>query len=454
MIPGGPDGTTRWDRIIVDSETTDEDTATATYDYEQHLRYNYNIPSPSEGERDRYYSNSYSYLDYNSESCEPPSLKQACGCSSFLLSFGLGMWGLLWAIANPSPIPEESPFIVGISRVIPTPQLSWAQESFSIQATSEDPGLNIYQIPPTSRHEQAACPPLNGPIGTFQKSESYILQADQYRYDFFHMNAGSVIVVDVTQVEGSTNFYLLQGETELYTLHMETYERTGHTSNIHWSTEKQDSDSNTTTSISFSHQVEQDDVYILFYENPDLYDQSQVNLRYHVELTTHDMTLYQPRCTAEQTHSPVHKGCYWPLHTKAQRDRLKYSCIVVQTVSTTNTYTTDTSETVQAHFTFKLRPGKLAIVAFFPLMIYLAWIALTYWLDWWRHRNILNCADRREDMDSVDFPDPTNDNDNDTEIFAGLVDDDTTKGSESAPLLGSSSGQAHPTYYHEIQRRL
>jgi hypothetical protein len=267
------------------------------------------------------------------------------------------------------------------------------------------------------------------------------------------MNAGSVIVVDVNQLEGSTNFYLLQGQTELYTLRMDTYERTEHTSNIHWSTEKQAS-INMTTSISFSHQVQQDDVYILFYENPDLYEHSMLNLHYHVELTTHDMTLYQPRCTAKQTHSPIHKGCYWPLYTKAQRDQLKYSCIVVQTVSTNNMYTTDTNETVQAHFTFKICTEKLATVAFFPLMMYLAWIALMYWLDWWHHRSILNCNNHpREDMDSVDFDDHNDDNDdvndNDTEVFAGLVDDDTTKGSESAPLLESSSGrsQSHPIYH-------
>jgi hypothetical protein len=85
------------------------------------------------------------------------------------------------------------------------------------------------------------------------------------------------------------------------------------------------------------------------------------------------------------------------------------------------------------------------MVAFLPLMIYLVWISVTYWLDWWRHRPILNCTDRREDMDSVEFDDI----DNDTEVFAGLVDDDTTKGSESAPLLESPVGQSRsrPTYY-------
>jgi hypothetical protein len=301
---------------------------------------------------------------------------------------------------------------------------------------SADPGLNVYQIPPKVPKQPAVCPPLTGPLGTLQDTQYVVLNGDEYQYAYFHLNQGSVIAVDVQQFSGSTNIFLLQGPAELYALRMDDDEPTAHSSKLKWST-----DNNST--LQFSYQVQHSDLYILFYENKakqlKFQSESELNLSYRVQLTTHDLTGYQPRCTAAESSSP--DGCLWFLDSSKTKEELKYSCIVGQAVSISNTVTSDaiTQKTVEAHFKFSLRTDKLAFVSFLPLVVYLTWVAFGIGVDW--------CCQRRSEKSGSDDDDKV-DPDNTTKEPALNGDaklkqhhEDTTT-LERSPLLDTASAPA------------
>ena len=320
--------------------------------------------------------------------CEHSPFHETRACSMFFFLIGLILWLFLWGMATSKNNfyfhqADFAPFIVGKTRVIPSPQISWAHDTFSLHSMSADPGLNVYQIPPQVPKQPAVCPPLTGPLGTLQDTQRVVLNGDQYQYVYFHLNQGSVISVDVEQFLGSTDIFLLQGPAEMYTLHMDDNEPTVHSSKLKWS-------ANNNSTLHFSYQVQHSDLYILFYENnAKLKFQSELNLSYRVDLTTHDLSDYQPSCTATQSSSP--DGCMWSLDSSETKDKLTYSCIVVQAVSISNTVTSDaiTQKTVEAHFKFTLRTDKLAFVSFLPLVVYLTWVAFRIGVDW--------CCQRRSD---------------------------------------------------------
>jgi hypothetical protein len=379
--------------------------------------------------------------------CEHSPFQDTRACSTFFFLIGLILWIFLWAGATSKNNfyfheADFAPFIVGKTRVIPSPHVSWAHDTFSLHSMSADPGLNVYQIPPKVPKQPAICPPLTGPLDTLQDTQHVVLNGDEYQYAYFHLNQGSVISVDVQQGRGSTDIFLLQGPAELFALHMDDYEPTQHASKLKWS-----ADNN--SKLQFSYQVQHSDLYILFYENKaklKVQSESELNIWYRVDLTTHDLTGYQPRCTSAESSSP--DGCLWSFDSSETKEKLTYSCIVVQAVSISNTVASDaiTQKTVEAHFKFTLRTDKLAFVSFLPLMVYLMWVAFGIGVDW--------CCQRRSEKSTSDDDDDDDDKvdpDNKERQSASNCDvklkqqhDDTTT-PERSPLLDTSSA---PAAYH------
>jgi hypothetical protein len=376
--------------------------------------------------------------------CEHSPFQETRACSMFFLLIGLISWLFLWGMATSKNNfyfhqADFAPFIVGKTRVIPSPEISWAHDTFSLRSMSADPGLNVYQIPPKVFKQPAACPPLTGPLGTLQDTQRVILNGDEYQYVYFHLNEGSVISVDVEQFFGSTNIFLLQGPAELFALNMDDNEPTIHSSKLQWSADKN-------STLQFSYRVQHSDLYILYYENkakkPQFPSESDLNLSYRVDLTTHDLTGYQPRCSA--TESSSSDGCLWSLNSSESKEKLTYSCIVVQAVSLSNAMASDavTQKTVEAHFKFTLRTDKLAFVSFLPLMVYLTWVAFGIGVDW--------CCQRRseksgaDDNDKVDPDKKAKQPASNGDAKVKQQNEDTTT-PERSPLLDTAS---NPVTYH------
>jgi hypothetical protein len=387
--------------------------------------------------------------------CEHSPFRQTRACSMFFLFIGLILWLLLWGMATSKNNfyfhqADFAPFIVGKTRIIPSPQISWAHDTFSLHSMTADPGLNVYQISPKVPKQPAVCPPLTGPLGTLQDTKHVVLNGGaDYQYAYFHLNQGSVISVDVQQLSGSTNIFLLQGPAELYALRMDDNEPTQHFSKLKWSAEYN-------STLQFSYQVQHSDLYILYYENKaklQSLSESELNISYRVDLTTHDLTGYQPRCTATESSSP--DGCLWPLDSSKKKETLTYSCIVVQAVSISNNVTSDavTQKTVEAHFKFSLRTDKLAFVSFLPLMVYLTWVAFGMGVDWCQRRcsEKSDSDDDNNDDDKVD-PDhkakqPTSNGDAKLKQQQKEQHEDTTTAAtpERSPLLDTAFA---PAAYH------
>ena len=83
---------------------------------------------------------------------------------------------------------------------------------------SIDGGVHVFSF-------DGACPPLTGPPVTLQFGPSTRhLEEGNYQFEYFWLNEGSKIRVDVTQLHGSSNVYILMGDQLLERLVNENHD--------------------------------------------------------------------------------------------------------------------------------------------------------------------------------------------------------------------------------------
>ena len=243
---------------------------------------------------------------------------------------------------------------------------TWELASFSLTAMSQNPGLKVYEIPPGPTGSKAHCPPLTGPPVILEDSQSVVLGVDEYQYDYFHLNPGSTIAVDIDQKHGSTNIFLLKGQEALKALGSldESYSFRSH-SQLKWFAGEN-------RPLTFTHTVQSADIFIVIYDNASSSWTSSAKLQVHykVGLTTHALSDAQPYCTPEVSSSA--DGCSWTFDDDVEKDTFAASCIIVQAVSTDHPDDPDhydSRETVTVHVGFTLQWHKLAILGAIPFLL-------------------------------------------------------------------------------------
>jgi hypothetical protein len=254
----------------------------------------------------------------------------------------------------------------GETRQIHAPK-TWQLASFSLTAMSLNPGLNVYAIAPgPTTSTNAHCPPLTGPPVALEDSQSVVLGVDEYQYDYFHLNPGSTIAVDIDQKQGSTNIFLLKGQEALKALGSQddSYSFRSHSQLKWFAGEKRP--------LTFTHTIQHADVYIVIYDNASSSwtSSSKLQVHYKVDLTTHDLINAEPYCTPEESNSA--DGCSWTFEDDVEKDTFAASCIIVQAVSTDHPDDPDrhdSKETVTVHLGFTLQWPKLAYLGAIPLLL-------------------------------------------------------------------------------------
>jgi hypothetical protein len=253
----------------------------------------------------------------------------------------------------------------GETRQIHAPN-TWELASFSLTAMSQNPGLNVYAIAPGPTSTKVHCPSLTGPPVTLEDSQSVVLGVDEYQYDYFHLNPGSTIAVNIDQRQGSTNIFLLKGQEALKALGSQddSYSFRSHSQLKWFAGEKRP--------LTFTHTVQSADIFIVIYDNASSSwtSSSKLQVHYKVDITTHDLSDAKPYCTPEVSSSA--DGCSWTLEDNVEKDAFVASCIIVQAVSTNHPDDPDhhdSTETVTVHVGFTLQWHKLALLGAIPLLL-------------------------------------------------------------------------------------
>jgi hypothetical protein len=227
---------------------------------------------------------------------------------------------------------------VGETWQVPTPSSS-LYSSFEIKSITQDPGLEVYEFPPVMSNDVAVCPSTTGPVLVLQESQTIILEGNEYQYDYFHLNAGSVVTVEASQQTGAINIYLLKGIASLKAL--ETNDGVSSSQNFRGRSILKRFSGNRGSTI-LTYEIQHADFYIVIYDNAAT-TTTQTTKLVTVTVATHSLKNKKPVCSAADTIN----GCKWAWDNNASdRKRIASSCIIVKAVSSSmETTTTDDGQT-------------------------------------------------------------------------------------------------------------
>ena len=169
----------------------------------------------------------------------------------------------------------------GESRRIETPILSRRITVSSPTSSSSKLEVVVYDL--------KSCPPLTGkPVG-LQDERNMTLGVDEFRYDYFFLNAGSTIDVNAHQTEGTSDLYILEGANALRRLQSPSDEDPfGKDAVAHGFVEDGGD-----TNLNFK--VKRSEIYTLAYDNAATRT-GMLTTRYNVTLTTYDLHGLSPVC--------------------------------------------------------------------------------------------------------------------------------------------------------------
>jgi hypothetical protein len=298
--------------------------------------------------------------------CNPKDHRPLYSRSGFWFFLTVVLW-IFMAVSlnsNGSKFDLDFELNVGETRQIHAPN-TWELASFSLTAMSQNPGLNVYAIPPGLTSTKARCPPLTGPPVTLEDSQPVVLGVDEYQYDYFHLNPGSTIAVDIDQKQGSTNIFLLKGQEALKALGSQdhSYSFRSH-SQLKWFVGEN-------RPLTFTHTVQSADIFIVIYDNASSSwtSFSKLQVHYKVDLTTHALSDTDPYCTPGVSSSA--DGCSWTFEDDVEKDTFAASCVIVQAVSTDHPDPDHhvSQETVTVHVGFTRQWHKLALFGAIPLLL-------------------------------------------------------------------------------------
>lgn len=280
-------------------------------------------------------------------------------------------WAILWSFASAFPTERQFQLKVGETWEVTLPPL-WSRRSFSIQTTTTDPGLQVFEFAPVLQGEDAKCPlPTPDPSKKLQATTSVILQGNQYQYDFYHLNAGSKISLDLFQGKGATNIYLLRGYSALKSLQKDSLNAASSYQDFRAKSilKRYSGPGGETT---FTYEVTEPDFYILVYDNAaSLPIPSKLMVQLTIQLATHIMPEAKCICDAKATQDG---GCIWRLTSERDRRRVQSSCIIVKAVSsiatsTFNASSTSSEDIVQVRLNAKVGSALLTVLAIIPFLI-------------------------------------------------------------------------------------
>jgi len=246
----------------------------------------------------------------------------------------------------------------GETRGIKMPLLT---SSMTITATG-GAGLDVYEF------VGSKCPPLTGSPVSLQDKWSFTLGLDDYQYDYFFLNKGSAIDVNVIQSVGSTNIYLVKGQKMVDRL-----EGTINNNNDdddddydmdegfeHYAKLKRFVSAGSTNHVHLHYDVHKTDAYTIIYDNASTKD-GQLTVQYQIQLTTHDTQGQSPICT-----NVLSNPCT-VVHTRKKRA----SCIVLQAKETTETQEHFAEDVVTIEITGRRRWGYIVGFSLIPFLIQL-----------------------------------------------------------------------------------
>ena len=359
-------------------------------------------------------------------SLNAPFGRSPFGCTSILLwtILSLFFWAILWGFATSYPTEHTLHLWPGENWEISKPPL-WSRTTLILSASSSDPGIEVYEFSPTIEGELAKCPPVTlQSAKRFKTAKIVTLKEDaEYQYDYFHLNVGSQLTVDLRQLTGSVNVYLLQGYGQLKRLQQQQQQ----------DAHQMDSGGNVyhdfrATSIlkrfsgkggetTFTYQVnDRADIFILVYDiaaptfssTEDSTMTAQLTVSVDIDMTTYPLPAGRMVCSALDTYNG---GCLWALRTDHDRKRVGDSCIIVKAVSsqldqqgeddpTIVLFEGDISQQPVVQVTLAANVGSptLWLIACLPIWIALIFIVreygYTYW--WRRYHSVVGVDDPSE----------------------------------------------------------
>jgi hypothetical protein len=273
-------------------------------------------------------------------------------------------WAVLWSFATSFPTETQIQLLPGETWEISKPLL-WSRRSFGLNASSTDPGIQVYEFSPTMLGEHAKCPlPTSQAVQTY-KTTKIVTMVDEeaYQYDYFHLNVGSQLTVDLRQQMGSVNIYLLQGYGQLKKLQKLQQRQantmdsgSGDTSHDFRATSILKRFSGRGGQTTFTYQVhDKADFFVLVYENltpsllssttllsandgeedkdkGDIASLTQFTVNLSIDMTTYLLPAGRMVCDVLATYAGK---CIWVLRTNDDRRRVAESCVIVKAVSST-----------------------------------------------------------------------------------------------------------------------
>jgi hypothetical protein len=186
-------------------------------------------------------------------------------------------------------------------------------------STDDRVGVRVYDFP------GGECPSLTGPTVTLEDENTLNLGTGDYQYDYFFLNAGSVINLDFHQTKGATNIYILRGESNLQRLEGNTDEDDD---DFHrQALKKRYVAEGSHASGSFQYTAKRNNVYMIVYESASA-TTSTISVHYTITLTTYDLRRQVPVCDESVETCSINVPDRW-------------RCILVQAISESGGHTSD-----------------------------------------------------------------------------------------------------------------
>ena len=257
-----------------------------------------------------------------------PGNKKVCCPSAF---FSIALFIILASISTLNE--DRLTMNIGESRRIHLPFFSQVTATtISNSGADHAAGVRFYAF-------STPCPSLTGPVVTLADQLTLSMAKDDYQYDFFYLNSGSMLDVQVAQTKGSTNIYLLQGMHRLKQVEVddESEDLGLHAILKRFVTSGWDP-------VRFHYRVRKGDVYTIVYDNASN-SPAVFNVSYNATLSTYDVEGIDPTCSSDAMLSCT-------LH------RWGNSCVLVQAVgdsaSATNNIVTVQFENHRSWMTMSL----------------------------------------------------------------------------------------------------
>ena len=200
------------------------------------------------------------------------------------------------------------------------------------------------------------CPPLTGPTVTLEDDRPISLSMNDFQYDYFFLNPGSKISLDVSQKKGSTNLYLLRGESVLHQLDMNWIDDVDFAGRA---LVKLFASQGGYADVNLKYKARNADTYILVYDNASS-SRGELIVHYKVDLTTYDLRGITPVCTG------LDDPCSF--HVKNEK-----SCMFVQVSGHPGPLSA--SDIVTIDLTGKRKWRLIVVLSSAPLLLFLLYAA-------------------------------------------------------------------------------